>query len=182
MTHVSTDPLFAAVLISDGPHPDIPPQHRLFAPLIGSWDLLITWLDSGGETVRQERGEWHFSWVLEGRAIQDVWLWPPRSDRVTRPGEGEYGTSLRYFDAALGVWHSLWVGPMHNYVRRFTARRVGDTVVLETLAGDQPAMRWTFDAIERDAFTWRNEVLDDAGWRIQQHFAARRTATHDDPA
>ncbi len=180
MIDASSDPAFAAALVSEGPHPDIPPAHRLFAPMIGSWDLLITWLDVDGSVARQERGEWHFSWVLEGRAIQDIWLWPPRGDRTARPGEGEYGTSLRYFDAALGAWHSLWVGPMHNYIRRFTARGIADTVVLETLEG-QAAMRWTFDAIERAAFLWRNEVLDDAGWRIQQHFVASRMRTSGDP-
>jgi len=31
--------------------------------------------------MKEQRGEWHFGWVLEGRAIQDVILAPPREER-----------------------------------------------------------------------------------------------------
>src|SRR5262245_47305146 len=48
----------------------------------------------------QGHGEVHFGWVLEGRAIQDVWMIPRRRDR--RPGApvmptagNWYGTTLR---------------------------------------------------------------------------------------
>ena len=33
-------------------------------------------------------GEIHFSWVLEGRAIQDVWIMPRRSDRTGTSTQG----------------------------------------------------------------------------------------------
>ena len=32
---------------------------------------------------RRRNGEWHFGWVLEGRAIQDVWIVPPRGNGAT---------------------------------------------------------------------------------------------------
>lgn len=32
-------------------------------------------------SVRTGTGEWSFSWVLEGRAVQDVWISPQRALR-----------------------------------------------------------------------------------------------------
>ena len=33
--------------------------------------------------ARHLKGEVHFGWVLEGRAVQDVWVMPPRAERTT---------------------------------------------------------------------------------------------------
>ena len=67
---------FAEALISAGPHPKISSANQIFAPFVGSWRLQVSWFDTDGRLSRQERGEWHFSWVLEGRAIQDIWSCP----------------------------------------------------------------------------------------------------------
>lgn len=166
---------FLEALASDGPHPAIPDECRIFAPFIGSWDLVVSWFDEGARLIRQERGEWHFSWVLEGRGIQDVWIVPPRDERAMRPEAGEYGTSLRFYDEELNAWQSIWVGPFANYVRRFIAQRIEDRVVLETVAGEATRMRWSFSEIGADSFTWRNELWDEDRWRVQQTFDARRS-------
>jgi len=166
--------LFAGCLVSDGPSPDLPSHARIFAPFVGSWNLIVSWFDESGRLSRREDGEWHFAWVLEGRAIQDVWIVPPRSARAAATNLYEYGTSIRIYDPAIDAWRSTWIGPMHGVVRTFTARRTGDAVVLETTEGDSPRMRWSFVDIAADRFTWRNEIWDSAGWRLQQSFAARR--------
>ncbi len=170
---------FAAVLCSDGPHLALPEAQRIFAPFIGSWDLIVRWFDAQGERAREERGEWHFAWVLEGRAIQDVWIVPQRDERAVRPEAGEYGTSLRFYDRDIDAWRSTWIGPFHRYLRRFAARRAGDEVVLETLEDEAPPpMRWIFFDIQADAFRWRNEGLDNGRWRVQQTFDATRRPGH----
>ncbi len=63
---------FADALVAAGPHQRIPAKQQIFAPLIGSWRLLVTWLDADGQVSRQERGEWHVHGILSGKAIQDV--------------------------------------------------------------------------------------------------------------
>ncbi|WP_119269251.1 hypothetical protein [Taklimakanibacter deserti] len=168
--------LFADSLISSGPHPDIPDEHRIFAPFIGDWDLIVKWFDERGKLAREERGEWHFAWILEGRGVQDVWIVPPRNERGGRIDLYEYGTSLRFFDSELGAWQSTWIGPMHRLVRTFLARRIDDKVVLETTEGEVPRMRWSFADVTQDSFTWRNELWTGADWRIQQTFDARRSS------
>jgi len=167
---------FAASLISEAAHPDIPAEHRIFAPFIGDWDLVVSWFDEAGKLSRQECGEWHFSWILEGRGIQDIWIVPPRAERAASTDLYEYGTSLRFFDAKLKAWQSTWIGPMHRVVRSFIARQIDDRVVLETTEGEVPRMRWSFADIEKNSFTWRNELWTESGWRVQQTFAARRHA------
>jgi hypothetical protein len=166
---------FSEALISASASEKIPPDHRIFEPLIGSWDLFVEWFDEAGEVVRTSDGEWHFSRVLEGRAVQDVWIVPPRSQRSGDDRDYEYGTSIRFYDASLGAWRSTWIGPARGWVMPFLARRVGDELVLENPA--EHAYRWTFSHIEPESFSWRNELKSPEGeWGLQQTFRARRKA------
>jgi hypothetical protein len=167
---------FAAALVSAGPHRDIPDEQRIFAPFIGDWDLIVKWFDETGRITREDEGEWHFSWILEGRGVQDVWIVPPRPVRAGSRDLYEYGTSLRFFDSKLEAWRSTWIGPMHSVVRTFIARRIGEEVVLETTEGEVPRMRWSFADTRADSFVWRNELWAGSCWRIQQTFAARRSS------
>lgn len=156
-----------------GPHPDIPVGQRVFEPFIGSWDLDVTWWD-GDEFVRREEGEWHFAWVLEGRAVQDVWIVPRRGQREAVPDPYEYGTSLRFYDPVIDAWRSTWVGPTQRLVRTFVARRVGDDVVLDARLEDGRRLRWSFADITPDSFTWSNATEDGGTWSVTQRFTARR--------
>jgi hypothetical protein len=74
-------------------------------------------------------GEWHFARVLVGRAIQDVWI---TSSRQGRNGQGEYGTSIRFYDSYINAWRSTWIGPVNSVIYTFIARRVDNRVLLET--------------------------------------------------
>jgi len=130
-----------------------------------------------GKLNREERGEWHFSWILEGRGIQDVWIVPPRVERSGGADLYEYGTSLRFYDPALKAWQSTWIGPMHQVVRTFIARKIGEQIILETTEGETPRMRWSFSDIQTNSFSWRNELWTGSAWRTQQTFVARRSST-----
>lgn len=172
---MSAEPdLFAAALVSAGPHPDLPAEQRIFAPFIGSWDLIVTWYAEDGTVRRRENGEWHFAWILEGRAVQDVWIVPPRTERQGHPDPYEYGTSLRFFEPVLDAWRSIWIGPGRRAVHVFLARRIGDEVVLETRIEDGRRMQWSFSEVTDTGFTWRNRHETEDGWRLTQDFRARR--------
>lgn len=162
---------FSLALQSDGS--TLPEHAQIFAPFIGSWDLIVRWYDETGNISRTEAGEWHFSWVLEGRGVQDVWIVPPRAQRHSG-WLYEYGTSIRFYDPELNVWQSTWIGPMHRVVRTFVARKLGSKVVLETTPEIAPAMRWSFSDVAADSFRWENQVREAGQWRIQQTFEAKR--------
>lgn len=165
---------FMQALLSAASHPEIPEDRRIFDPFIGSWDLLVTWYDAQGAVSRQEQGEWHFARVLDGRAIQDVWIVPSRAQRTLQAQPYEYGTSLRFYDPATGAWRSTWLGPQQGALHSFLARRVCEAVVLETRLGDGRGMRWSFSDIRPDSFIWRNEREEAGDWLRTQDFAARR--------
>lgn len=137
------------------PHPDIPADQRIFSPFIGNWDLTVTWYRNDVQ-VRREAGEWHFTWVLEGRAIQDVWIVPPRRLRAAPAPLYEYGTSLRFYDPELGAWRSTWIGPMQKVVHTFIARGDRNGITMETGADAARLLRWVFSQIGTDSFRWEN--------------------------
>lgn len=162
-------------LASPGPHPAVPKHKQIFAPFIGSWDLEVKWL-ADGNIVRQERGEWHFAWVLEGRAIQDVWIVPPRNERANRSDLYEYGTSIRFYDDDADVWRSTWIGPTQRSLHTFLARKRGSDVVLETMNGCDLSMKWVFSEVTENSFTWRNLSKPADEWILNQQFSAIRSS------
>ncbi len=63
---------FLAALGSEAPPADRAKDMDLYGWLIGSWEMDTIRHLADGATERST-GEIHFGWVLEGRAIQDVW-------------------------------------------------------------------------------------------------------------
>ncbi|TIP58310.1 MAG: hypothetical protein E5X55_37140, partial [Mesorhizobium sp.] len=66
---------FAEALHSDGPAADLAEKLNLYGRFVGAWTFDATRHLEDGQ-VLTGRGEVHFGWVLEGRAIQDVWILP----------------------------------------------------------------------------------------------------------
>lgn len=160
-----------------GPAPHLARDLALFGRLVGSWDLDVTYYAEDGTVRRRVAGEWHFGWALEGRAVADVWMVPPRAERhATDPAPGECGLTLRFYDPHLGAWRSTWHGPVHGVVWPFVAREVGDEVVLERTDDAGTLVRWTFSDVTGERFHWRAAESTDRGatWRLQQTMAAVR--------
>ena len=170
---MQTDPMLAALQAS-GPHPNLASDLKLFGQFVGSWDVDVTNIAPDG-TKTELKGEWHFSWVLEGRAIMDVWTAPRRSLRGSADPY-EYGATLRLFDPAIQAWRSTWIGPVRHLVRAFIARQVGDEIVLEGSFADGELTRWIFSQITATSFHWRNIESRDEGatWTIVQEMDAQR--------
>ena len=171
---MNTDSMIEA-LHASGPHPDEAKDLMLFGQFVGAWDLDVTNIAPDG-TRTELKGEWHFGWVLEGRAVMDVWITPRRSLRGQMEPY-EYGASLRFFDPALGAWHSIWMGPVRHTVRPFIARQVKDEIILEGSFASGSRTRWIFSQIMETSFQWRNMESSDDGatWTIAQTMSAQRT-------
>src|SRR5919205_214482 len=102
--------MIADVFLAAAPRPELASRLAVFAPLIGSWSLVVENVrDDGGVDVTD--GEWHFGWALDGRALADVWISPSRAARSAGARDGEWGLSLRFWDDALGAFRSTWHGP-----------------------------------------------------------------------
>jgi hypothetical protein len=171
---------FAQVLHADGPDRDRADQLALYAWFVGHWNMDVTTLPEDGSTHRGH-GEIHVGWVLQGRAIQDVWMIPRLRDRT--PGAEQlagagnwYGTTLRIYDPAIDAWRILWNDPATNFFSQQIARAEGRNIVQ---TGPDPrggTMRWTFADIEPDAsFHWYAErTMDDRNWRREVEIRATR--------
>ena len=81
VTPEPTPSSFAQVLIADGPDASRAKQLALYGWLVGHWELEVTTFLEDGRTHRGA-GEIHAAWVLQGRAIQDVWMIPRLRDRT----------------------------------------------------------------------------------------------------
>ena len=160
---------FVDALTALGRSPEIPEEHDAYGWLIGSWDLdVVHYLADVRD--RGIRGEVHFSWVLEGRAVQDVWIM--KGENVV----SSYGTTLRVWDAAAQAWRVTWVNPITGRRNDLIGRRVGANLVQIGTHPDGTAIRWTFTDINNDSFRWLGEALqpDGATWKLEAEFHCRR--------
>src|SRR5579885_2481855 len=89
-------------LHSDGPAPDRADKMGLYGWLIGAWEMDVQIPMANGARY-EGKGEIHFGWVLEGRAIQAVWITPPRGSRSDPVGAAAnfYGSTLRIYDPGI---------------------------------------------------------------------------------
>ncbi len=165
-------------LAAGGPRPDFVRELMLFGQFVGDWAFDATWHRRDG-TTRSGTGEWHFGWILEGRAVQDVWMVPSRAERerAGAPLQG-YGTTVRYYDPKLDAWRVTWTGVVDGVVSSFIARRQGEEIVLEGEDPDGLPMRWIFSRITPAAFHWRRVVSEDRGasWRTELEMKVGRVA------
>ena len=135
----------------------LPEAFNYFGKLIGSWK--IDYIDHNNCCMIQ--GEWHFSWVLEGMAIQDVIILP----------DYEYGTSLRIYNPDTHVWDVAY--GYTGKIIRLEARKKDGMIVL-TYVDDERRM-WVFTKIEDNIFHWKNiTVKDDGEWYINAEIYAKR--------
>jgi hypothetical protein len=163
------------VFLSDGPEQELAGELELFGQFVGSWDVSVTNYNRDG-SARPIPAEWHFAWALGGHAIQDVWIAPSREARARDGSDGEWGTTIRFFDREIDAWRSTWLGPRHHVVMPFVARRVGDEIVLEGSFEAGVTTRWIFSEITSHSFSWRSVESSDCGetWRLNQDMKARR--------
>ncbi|MFM0070740.1 hypothetical protein PQQ86_06150 [Paraburkholderia sediminicola] len=156
---------------------DINAADDLYGWLIGSWDMEVLHyrVDLGNA---RRRGEIHFGWVLQGRAVQDVWIMPPRSEHHAGLPAVDimYGTTLRVWDPALRAWRVIYMNPLTGQRDELIGRRVGNDLVQIGTHADGTPIRWNFTDITRDSFRWTGVALaqDGVTWTLEAEFHARR--------
>lgn len=165
----------AELMVSDAPRPEYAEALAPFEPLIGSWDLDVRYYDDAGEVTRETKGEWHFAWALDGRAVADIWIAPSRAQRAV-DGDGEWGLTVRLHDPELGAFRSTWLGPKHAVVMTFIGRTEPASIILEAREPKATKTRWIFTDISPTGFHWRNEDEDaDGNIIVRQRFFATRS-------
>ena len=119
------------ILASLGRSHEIPEANDVYGWLVGSWRLEVLHYKAVDVSNLRLDGEAHFGWVLEGRAIQDVWMMPGRANRTSGLGETNnmFGTTLRVWDPRIQAWHIQWTNPVTGHMEKQIGRRIGEEIV-----------------------------------------------------
>ena len=167
-----------AVLSAPDRSAEIDESADAYGWLVGSWELEVLRYRAVDISSRNIKGEVHFAWVLEGRAIQDVWIMPRISDRKSDSDRANnmYGTTLRVWDPAIQAWRIRWINPVSGHEERQTGRKIGNEIVQIGARLDGTPTRWRFVHITPDSFSWIGEALEPDGttWKVEGEFRARR--------
>jgi len=170
---------FHTVLAAPGRSPEIPPQADVYGWLIGSWELDVRHY---GVDVSERgiKGEVHFGWVLEGRAVQDVWIMPRRAERTADLDKtcNMFGATLRVWDPAIQAWRVTWINPVTGNRDELIGRWSvpGKEIVQVGSHSNGTPIRWMFTEITPDFFHWTGEALQPDGktWMLEGDFRAQR--------
>lgn len=148
---------FLKTLTSESKNVELPEEFNYFGRLIGSWK--IDYIDSNNSS--SIKGEWHFSWILEGMAVQDV---------IILPGY-ECGTTLRVYNPGTQAWDVAYC--FTGRIIRLEARKQDDMIVLTNIEDERK--KWVFVKIEDNNFHWQDVTVKDNGeWHINFDLYAER--------
>lgn len=157
-----------------GPSPALGDQAKVFGRFVGTWDVDYGEIGADGK-VTHFPGELVVGWVMDGHALQDLFIAYPSAAGKERT----MGTTLRFVDSKSGKWHVVYIEPPSNTIFELTGGQEGDRIVLYGKDEQGFLERWSFNDIKDDSFTWRNEVTHDAGktWKLtEEHHMKRRSA------
>ena len=172
MTIEPRNRLMVEGLGADGPDPELREKLMLFGQFVGDWDIVEARYPQPDGTEIVRRGEIHFGWILEGKAIQDVWMTykgnPPRAVPA--------GTTIRFYDPKIDAWHSIWISPKHGVIQTFIAQRVSEEIVLNGRTCDGYPERWIFSEIKPSSFRWRAVESHDnqETWKLTEEMHVQR--------
>ena len=143
-------------LFSKNLHGSIPENRDIFGKFIGEWSLELTITNLNGISV-QHKGEWHFHRILQGRAIQDVWI-IPNLNSIDGNEFHEYGTTVRTYNANTKKWKAVWVGPIQNQFFVFDIDDNNEAIILTETNNPKLEMKWSFFDIFPNSFQWKSEI------------------------
>jgi hypothetical protein len=172
----SERPDFARAITADGPTPLYPRRMVRFGQFVGSWDVHSRRLDDEtGEWVESDF-RWIVSYILEGRAVQDVQL---VANDAEPSGWETVSTALRVYDRLMGAWRVNYVEPRRGEFCQLVATpHRADGIRQDGTRNDDKLIRWNFSGITADSYTWESWVSDDEGvtWWLQEHNEGHRIA------
>ena len=169
---------FLEGLTANGPAAEYADRLMLYGQFVGDWLGEMAEFGPDG-AVTMSRWDIRFDWVLEGRAIQDLWITPVREGREvgwSEPGN-RYSTTLRVYDPKIDAWHIIWINPPGGYITRQLARKVGDEIIqVADVDASGSLTRWVYRDITPKSFRWCNERSVDQGksWQLVQEMRAKR--------
>jgi len=166
---------FTKALISETPKSGLEEKLNLFGQFVGDWDLDGVY-GKGTPDEWRVPGEWLFSWILDGTAIQDTFICPSRKERAINPHpDAEYGTTVRFYNPSKNTWDICYGG--YGYMTILEARQFGNQIIVTNKDTSDGLNEWVFSDITPTSFHWQNRTSHDNGatWNVNfEVFASKR--------
>ena len=161
-----------AVLPAQAPHPSLGHHADLFGRFVGTWDADYSFIAQDG-SIRHSRGEVLFGWILDGYALQDIFLSYPKPGSTD---ERKMVTGVRFVDPKTDKWTVMFAAPAFGAAIRMEGGAEDDRIVLRGHDDKGASLRWSFNDIRPDSFVWRGETSHDGGktWRLEEEHHMRR--------
>ncbi len=162
-----------------GANESAPEGLRQYGQFVGEWRCAPGFRDAEDNwQTPAARPTWVWHWVLNGAAIQDVWI--PDPDHA--PPGAAMGTNLRVYDAENDRWDMVWTTETLGGFQHFSATEEAGDIVMhgDIPAGPRPAhrARITFHDIQADRFEWKYEASapsDGETWQLFSTLSCERT-------
>jgi hypothetical protein len=144
----------------------------LFGQFVGDWEIVECRFRRADGSWGTDRGEVHWNWILEGRALQDVWITIDEKIQKAVPD----GTTVRFYDPKIDAWRITWISATQGAVKTLIGRQAGREIVLEGTTDDGQMMKWIFSDITPNSFRWHSEYSRDEGrsWSLREEMQIRR--------
>ena len=139
---------FATALTSSGPAKSLSPKDNWYATMGGEWDVAYILGGEGGALIA---GEWTFSWINNGQAIEDVLSVPYQWGKPPEGVEPIQMTTVRMLNQKRGDWEGIHVidGAM-VYFR--TAKAASGQIEERYQIEGAPMTLWTYSEVLQDSF------------------------------
>lgn len=138
---------------------------------MGAFDRRLEFYDSEPNSQRL-KGEWFFRRVLEGAAIEDIFIRPSREAKeLDLQPDGEYGAAIRMYDQSKRRYDMTY--DCTKYAKRLEVRKEQGAIIY--IVPDDPAEKHVFSDMTKSTFHWQNiRVLENGIWRVNREVFASR--------
>ena len=139
-------------------HDDAPKATDHWGKLVGHWDIIFESIDAAGNVQRSFEGEWNWFYILNGFAIQDVFILPPRK-KAEDPKTIFYGVGIRIYNEEVNKWESVWVDTSNKKLEFREASSNDNEIILYQTNNEGEKIRITYFDMEEKSFEWKQEVF-----------------------
>lgn len=125
--------------------------------LAGTWDVRYEFIDKAGRS-RVNNGQVQYTWILDGKALQEVWT----SDSESKDPQ-PFGTSINFYDPKRQHWTAVWVYPSQGETFQMAGGDVDGNFVLTGHDQSGALQRWSTSVVTPDSVIGHFHISRDEG-------------------